>query len=385
MFKNKFLVSIILLICSIVLRYFSNFFLNDGSVFYIQIITIALIIFFGIYILRGTAKIIEETTEVLSEQTGIAGGVLQSFGTAFPDMVLGIVAAILSLSLRNTDFLAAINYAIIAAATTFGSNIYNVGFSAWCVYRQNLADTYDKNIPIFPFIKSNSAMPLRKHLKKPSHKEMDISISVLAALSVLTSIVAISMVVFGRVKNSPVGISGDLYQLIQPVGLLVFIIAVMMIFVFRKSEHRSETDVDFKTSEHFFRTHPKMLIWLSLIFAGIAILFSAESMIKAVSLFSILSHIPVVLTGTATGIIGSLGEMFVVYNFTINPRGRIGDAIVGVAMDNIVTIIGASIVAMIGGIFLGGNALILIFVIILCLDTILIWQVSVLKDRVSHV
>jgi len=67
-------------------------------------------------------------------------------------------------------------------------------------------------------------------------------------------------------------------------------------------------------------------------------------------------------------------------NFTVNPKGRIGDALVGVAMDNIVTTMGASIVAVMGGIFLGGNALILIFVIILALNSVLIWQISKLKN-----
>ena len=49
-------------------------------------------------------------------------------------------------------------------------------------------------------------------------------------------------------------------------------------------------------------------------------------------------------------------------------------------MDNIVTTMGASIVAMMGGIFLGGNALILIFVVILSLNTLLISQISKLKN-----
>jgi hypothetical protein len=50
------------------------------------------------------------------------------------------------------------------------------------------------------------------------------------------------------------------------------------------------------------------------------------------------------------------------------------------AMDNIVTTMGASIVAIMGGIFLGGNALILIFVLILTLNTTLIWQIAKLKN-----
>jgi len=72
------------------------------------------------FLLRSSAKIIEETTEVLSERTQLAGGLLQSLGTAFPDMILGIVAALVSVSLRSTDYSRAINYAIIAASTTFG-------------------------------------------------------------------------------------------------------------------------------------------------------------------------------------------------------------------------------------------------------------------------
>ena len=64
----------------------------------------------------------------------------------------------------------------------------------------------------------------------------------------------------------------------------------------------------------------------------------------------------------------------------MHPDGRLGDAIVGVSMDNIVTTMGAAIVAIMGGIFLGGNALILIFVIILALNSVLIWQISKLKS-----
>jgi hypothetical protein len=42
--------------------------------------------------------------------------------------------------------------------------------------------------------------------------------------------------------------------------------------------------------------------------------------------------------------------------------------------------LGAAIVALMGGIFFGGNALIIIFVIILSLNTVLIWQISKLKN-----
>ena len=76
--------------------------------------------------------------------------------------------------------------------------------------------------------------------------------------------------------------------------------------------------------------------------------------------------------------------MMVVHNFSVNPKGRIGDAIVGVAMDNIVTTMGAAIVAVMGGIFLGGNSLIVIFMIILAGNTILIQQISRLKNAIEQ-
>lgn len=107
---------------------------------------------------------------------------------------------------------------------------------------------------------------------------------------------------------------------------------------------------------------------------------TAETMVEAVNHGCLLFHIPVVIGGTLAGIIGCLAEMIVVYKFTVNPVGRIGDAVVGVAMDNIITIIGASIVALLGGIFLGGSSLIVIFVLILTVNMLLVWQVSELKD-----
>lgn len=381
--KNKLFFSFILLIIALSLKFLSDFVLSGRLNFYETLASILITFILGIWVLRGTADIIEETTEVLSEKTGIAGGVLQAFGTAFPDMVLGVVAALVSLSIRATDLVGAINYAIIAASTTFGSNIYNIGFSAWCVFRQNMANESGANKKIFPFSKS-SATPISEHSQKPSHREMDTAISIITTLSVLTSIVAISMVVFGQVKNVPVGIPGDLYQLIRPVGIFVLIIGIGMVFIFRKSERQAESKREAIEMQGFFHQHSIWVIWISLIIAGVAILYSAEAMIHALKLFSDITRVPFVLTGVGAGIIGSLGEMIVVYKFTVNPKGRIGDAIVGVAMDNIVTTIGAAIVAIMGGIFLGGNALILIFVIILSLNSILVWQISKTKDYLGH-
>jgi hypothetical protein len=50
-------------------------------------------------------------------------------------------------------------------------------------------------------------------------------------------------------------------------------------------------------------------------------------------------------------------------------------------MDNTMTVIGASIVAMLGGVFLGSNSLIIIFILIMLCNTLLMWQVSELKDE----
>ncbi|MEK7521151.1 MAG: His/Gly/Thr/Pro-type tRNA ligase C-terminal domain-containing protein, partial [Patescibacteria group bacterium] len=41
-----------------------------------------------------------------------------------------------------------ITYAIIAASTTFGSNIFNVGYTSWCLFRQNLANRKKKPVMI---------------------------------------------------------------------------------------------------------------------------------------------------------------------------------------------------------------------------------------------
>ncbi len=378
--KNKLLFSFILLAVSFILRYLSGIFLTGNVNYFEHWLLIVATFILGAWVLRGAADIIEETTEVLSEKTGVAGGVLQAFGTAFPDMVLGIVAAIISLSFKTTDYLSAVNYAIIAAATTFGSNVYNVIFSAWLIFRQNLANNLGRDVATFPFAKSK-VIPMIRHIEKPTHKEMDTAVSIITMLSVLTSIVALSMVFFGKVQDVPSGINDDLYQLVRPVGFLILVVGAVMIYIFRKSERRAEIQRERAEFQGYFHRHPVLIIWLGLLIASIAILFSAQAIIHALKVFSDITRVPFVLTGVGAGIVGSLGEMIVVYKFTVNPRGRIGDAIVGVAMDNIVTIIGASIVAIIGGIFLGGPALILIFVVTLCVNTILIWQISRLKDH----
>jgi Ca2+/Na+ antiporter len=129
-----------------------------------------------------------------------------------------------------------------------------------------------------------------------------------------------------------------------------------------------------------FTNSRSIVLWIVLIVCGVIILFTAQAMVEAVVKFSEITHIPAVISGLLVGIIGCLGEMLVIHNYTVNPKGRIGDAVVGVAMDNIVTLLGASVIAIIGGIFLGGSSLIAIFVVILCLNTILVWQVSKLKD-----
>lgn len=381
--KDQFLRIIAFVVLGIALRFLVvDRVLKATEVWWLQILAIIVVFGLGIgFVFRGTAKVIEETTDVLKDRTKLAGGFLQAFGTAFPDLVIGVVAAIMSLQVRNTDYVRAINLAIIAASTTFGSNIYNIFHASWCVYRQNLANKKHKTVLMFPALKAcGSLKPFEKHRVKPSIREMDGSIRILMTLTLLTTFVAISMVLFGQVRGTVAKIEGDLYQLIQPVGIVLFILCAGVLYYFRKSHHPESPDKEIVKEERYYALQATWRIWLDLILSGAAILFAAESMVNSMEVFSHLTHIPFVITGIITGLVGCFGEMMVIHNFSINPNGRIGDAIVGVAMDNIVTTLGAAIVAIMGGIFLGSNSLILIFIIILMANTLLIEQISRMKN-----
>ncbi|MFA5886968.1 MAG: hypothetical protein WC863_04340 [Patescibacteria group bacterium] len=381
--KNKFAKIIVYIVAALGLRFLLvDKLLDQGGVWWVQALVIGLIFYIGIgYIFSGTAKVIEETTDVLKDRTKLAGGFLQAFGTAFPDMVIGIVAAFISLKIRDTDYTRAINLAVVAAATTFGSNIYNIIHAAWCIYRQNLANLTGRNILMFPFFKSGGSLnPITQHKNKPTRREIDNAIRILTALTVLTAFVAISMVLFGKVEAGIMGISGDMYELIWPVGIALFFLCAGVLYYFRQSERPESPLSEIVNDERYYNRQGTWRIWLDLIMSGLAILFAAESMVRAIEVFSHLTHIPFVITGVLAGLIGCFGEMIVVHNFSVHANGRIGDAIVGVAMDNIVTTLGAAIVAIMGGIFLGGNSLILIFIIILAFNTILIEQISKLKN-----
>ena len=111
--------------------------------------------------------------------------------------------------------------------------------------------------------------------------------------------------------------------------------------------------------------------------------FTASLCPAAIVKFCEITNIPFAIAGIVAGLIGCLGEILVVHNYTVKGNGRIGDAVVGVAMDNVVTIMGAAIVAIMGGIFLGGNSLILLFVAILAINMVLIGQISKLKNYVN--
>lgn len=386
--RNQLLKIISYIALALTLRFFFvGSILNNTEDKWLQAAIIVLVFVLGItYIFRGTAKVIEETTDVLKNRTKLAGGFLQAFGTAFPDMVIGIVAAVISLQVRDTDYVRAINLAIIAASTTFGSNIYNIVHAVWCIYRQNLANIKNKTVLMFPFVKSGgNLLPLEEHKIKPTVKEMDDAIRILTILTMLTSFVAISMVLFGQIKNVQEKITGDLYQLIMPVGLVLFILCVGVLYYFRKSSRPTSPIGEILEEEQYYYQQKTWRIWIDLTLSGIAILFTAESMVMTMEVFSHLTHIPFVVTGILAGLIGCFGEMLVVHNFSVNPKGRIGDAIVGVAMDNIVTTLGASVVAIMGGIFLGSNSLILIFIVILAGNTLLVEQISILKNNLQTV
>ena len=383
--KNQLFKLVAFVLLALALRFFVvNKMLLGTDSLWSQAIAIFVIFAIGIgYIFRGTAKAIEETTDVLKDRTGLAGGFLQAFGTAFPDMIIGVMAAIVSLQVRDSDYTRAINLAIIAASATFGSNIYNIVHAVWCVYRQNLANAKDKAVMMFPGLKFGGRVkPLREHSVQPSAVEIDNAVSILTALTLLTAFVAITMVLFGQVKQN-VGFetSGDLYQLIRPVGIVLFVLCVSLLYRFRKNERPESLNKEVLKAEQYYAKCSTSRIWFDLLLSGLAILLTAESMVRAIEVFSELTNTPFVITGILAGLIGCFGEMMVVHNFSVNPNGRISDAISGVAMDNIVTTLGAAIVAIMGGIFLGGNALILIFIIILASNTVLIEQITKLRNR----
>ncbi len=382
--KNQIINIALYILLAVFLRYVMVDIMDRGSLL-LEIIAIGVIFVIGIgFVFRGTANIIEETTEVLKDRTGLAGGFLQSFGTAFPDMIIGVTAAILSLSVRESDLARSINLAIIAAAATFGSNIYNIVHAVWCLYRQNLSNRLSKTILMFPPLKIGGKLtPLDQHSAKPSKREMDAAIDILSVLTLLTAVVAVFMVIFGQVKSLGGVIEGDVYELTRPVGILLFLLCVGTLYYFRKDERPQSLEKEIIEEEKYYAKQKTIRIWLDLVLSGIAILFAAESMVRAMEVFAHLTHLPFVATGILAGVIGCFGEMLVVHNFSVNPKGRIGDAIVGVAMDNIVTTLGASIVAVMGGIFLGGNSLIVIFMIILAGNTVLIQQISRLKNAIK--
>lgn len=382
--QNRLFQIVLFVLLALVLRYWlvGEVLLGTESRV-VQLLAIAGMFVVGIgYIFRGTAKVIEETTDVLKDRTGLAGGFLQALGTAFPDMIIGVMAAIVSLQVRDSDYARAINLAVIAAASTFGSNIYNIMHAAWCVHRQNLANKKGEAVMMFPGLKfAGKVRPLREHNVKPSPLEIDNAISILTALTLLTSFVAVSMVLFGQVQEAGLGQGGDLYQLIQPVGFVLFLFCAYVLYVFRKNERPEPLDRETIKAERYYEKRSTRRIWLDLLLSGLAILVMAEGMVRAIEIFAEITGLPFVLTGILAGLIGCFGEMMVVHNFSINPNGRISDAISGVAMDNIVTTLGASIVAIMGGIFLGGNALILIFIIILASNTVLVEQITRLRNK----
>ncbi len=362
-------------------------FLLGTQVWWQQCIAIVVVFVVGIgYVFFQTANVIEETTDVLKERTGLAGGLLQALGTAFPDMVIGVMAAVLSFQARDVDYARAINLAIIAASATFGSNIYNIVHAAWCVHRQNLANTRHTALFMFPFFKKGGVLkPFEGHEIIPSTEEMDGAVRILTVLTILTAFVAISMVMFGQVKSGKGEVLGDLYQLVFPAGIVLLFLCIGILYYFRNNQRPDSPVPEIIEEERYYATQKTWRIWFDLALSGVAILFAAESMVRAMEVFSHLAHIPFVVTGIIAGIIGCFGEMIVVHNFSVHPKGRIGDAIVGVAMDNIVTTMGAAIVAILGGIFLGGNSLILIFIIILAANTVLIQQISRLRNGIVGV
>jgi len=261
---------LLLVIASAVLKFALTPFIESETVStWIKVVVAFVILASGVsYVLMGIAKIIEETTEVLSERTKLAAGFLQSFGTAFPDMILGVVAAVISLRVRDTDYALSIQYAMLAAAATFGSNIYNIAHAAWCVFRQNLSNIKDQKVAMLPGAKFMGMLsPMRSHIRKPNLKEINVAIDVLIALTVLTTGVVVAMVLFGQQDNMVAHVAGDLYQLTRPIGIVLFAICIAVLYLFRKTHRTSESpDAEIVVEENFFRKQKIKTSFLGRIF-----------------------------------------------------------------------------------------------------------------------
>ncbi len=372
----KFVISLSLsLVIAGIITYLSTYFKNLSDT-NIPVATLFLVIILGLGItaLLKIAKIIEETTSVLKDKIGLAGGLLQAIGTAFPDMIIGIVAAISAVNASTPE--EKLKFAILAAAATFGSNLYNVGHAAFCVWRQNRANQLNKEVKMFIWF-GEGMKPMSEHGVVPRLGEIDNALTLLTTLSVLTFLASILMVVIGKQLPGTFGFQGgDLYQLNAAAGVILILSALGVIWKFRKntSHAHEEEDNEFQKINSIWSV-------VALIVSGVAIYFTAYSMVGAVEHFTEVAHFPIFIAGLLSGLIGCLGEIIVVHNFSVNPKGKIGDALVGVGMDNILTLIGASIVAIMGGVFLGGSEVIVIFCGVLFLNTLLILQIGKLKNH----
>jgi Ca2+/Na+ antiporter len=372
----KFVIKLSLsIIIAAIITFVSTYFKNSSSTnITFAIGFLVVILGLGIFALLKIAGIIEETTTVLKDKVGLAGGLLQAIGTAFPDMIIGIVAAISAVNATNDED--KLKFAILAAAATFGSNIYNVGHAAWCVWRQNRANELNKEIKMFITF-GEDIKPMDQHDAVPRLGEIDNATTLLSALSVLTFLASILMVVVGKQPMGKFGFEGgDLYQLNAAAGVLLILAAIGTIWKFRKNTSHSHEEED-----NEFQKINSIWSFVCLAISAVAIYFTANAMVGAVEHFTEVAHFPIFIAGLLAGLIGCLGEIIVVHNFSVNPKGKIGDALVGVGMDNIMTLIGASIVAIMGGIFLGGSEVIVIFCGVLFLNTILILQIGKLKNH----
>lgn len=354
-------------------------FLSPDYSLIIRFLSISVILFIGtVFVLRVAGEVIENSTTLLSLKTGLASGMLQSLGTAVPDMSLGIMAAFISIQVYATDKEGAISFAILAASITFSSNIYNSLYATWCVWRQNQADRKHKRLALIPGMpRYGEVKPIHEHEVVPAVAEVDEAEDIINAVSALTVCIAILMVLFGQVRHNG---DGALYRLIQPIGVVMMILCLWIFLHFRKSKRASRAIN--KKKHHTITRSPNYIAILlfDLFVVVVSVIFAAKSMVEAAHELGVITHMPFILVGTLSGIIGCLSEMLVVHHYTVNPTGRIGDALVAVGMDNVVTILGAMVVAVIGGIFLGGRELILIFMAIMMSNTLLIWQMSKFKN-----
>lgn len=333
----------------------------------------------GIYLLRETSKIIQNATAVLKDRTNIMGKLLQPSGAAFSNIIIGVVAAILSWMLTTSDPVKSVNLSILATTTIFGSFAYIIFFAVWCIYRQNVANRKGKIISVVPLTGiAGLIKPIKLHKTNPKMEDFDNIMQIIGYFSFIVSLVTLGIIGFGKIIRISLttGFYEILLQLSKPFGIVILLVCLGIILKYNKNKPKKEIyDVD-----NIYGTLPTSRMLMDLSISIVIITFAAEAIVRSISLFAQLTHTSYLIMGLITAFIACIGEISKIHNHTINPSGKIPESLVNIFINNIVAIMVVSFVTVLGGLFRGNITSLIIFMLILLANTLLTQQVHNLKN-----